>query len=86
MSFHRPYNVTHNILITIAIIFAILAGISAIAWLLPNLFNSIGNTLIKLTGNKDIMLNVQRINGEPTLYTIIFAISALFIRWIAGKF
>jgi hypothetical protein len=86
MSFRKPQNITHKILITIAIIFAILAGISAVAWLLPNTFHSLGDALIRLTGNSDIRTNVMRISNDPVPYTIIFALFALGIRWLASKF
>jgi H+/Cl- antiporter ClcA len=82
----RPRNVTHNVLIAIAIIFAILAGISTIAWLLPSLFDTLGNVLIRFTGNSDIRLNVARIRSDPIPYAIIFAIIAVGVRWLAKKF
>ena len=86
MSFRKPQNITYKILIGIAIIFAILAGISAMAWLLPNTFFSLGDALIRLTGNSDIRTNVVRISNDPTIYTLVFALFALGIRWLADKF
>jgi hypothetical protein len=84
--FNRPRNITHNILIGIAVILALLAGVSIMAWLLPTTFNSFGDSLIRITGNLDIELNVRRIGNDPISYSIIFSILALGVRWLAGKF
>jgi len=86
MSFRGSHNVTHRILITIAIIFAVLAGVSAMAWLLPNAFDGLGDALVRLTGNPDIQLNFARIGRDPVPYTLVFAAFALGIRWLASKF
>ncbi len=84
--FKRPHRITHTVLMIISIIFAILAGISLIAWLLPSLFNSIGNFLVNITQSPDIRLNINRINKDGTTYTIVCTLAALFMRWLAEKF
>lgn len=66
--------------------FALLAGISAVAWLLPTLFNGFGNTIVRLTGNPDIQLNVARIGVDPITYTIVFGVIALGVKWLASRF
>jgi hypothetical protein len=86
MHIRKPKNITHGILIGIAIIFALLAGLGVMAWLLPATFNSFGNALIKITGNKDIRLNVIRISSDPIPYAISFGILGLVMRWLANKF
>ena len=86
MTFTRPHNITYKILIGIAIVFAILAGLSAIAWLLPNTFSSLGDALVRLTGNPDIRMNFMRIGNDPIVYTLVFALFAIGIRWLANKF
>lgn len=86
MSFRRPHNVTRKILIAVAIIFAVLAGLSAMAWLLPNAFAGLGDALVRLTGNPDVALNFIRMGRDPVLYTVAFALFAVGIRWLANKF
>jgi hypothetical protein len=85
-SFRKPSHLTYRILIGIAILFALLAGLSVMAWLLPSMFNSFGNALIRITGNDDIRLNVRRIGSDPIPYALGFTLIALFIRWLASKF
>jgi hypothetical protein len=78
--------ITRTILATIAVIFAVLAGISTIAWLLPSMFSSLGNYLIKLTGNADIALNVARVSKDPIAYALSFAVLGLATKWLSNKF
>lgn len=82
----RSKNITSLLLNIISIIFAFLAGISAIAWLLPTFFFNLGNTIIEITGNPDIALNVDRISNDPVYYTITFGLFALGIKWLGNKF
>ena len=86
MSFRMPRPTTQKVLVAIAVLFAVLAGISTVAWLLPNAFYGLGDALVRLTGNPDIRLNVVRIGNDPVPYAIIFALFALGVRWLAGKF
>jgi len=83
---YRSKMTTHTILVGVAVVFALLAGASVTAWLLPTLFSSFGSTLVRLTGNPDIQLNVVRISSDPIYYTIVFGVIALGIRWLADRF
>ncbi len=82
----RLRHITYRILIIIAIVFALLSCVSLVAWLLPNAFLSMTDWLINVTHNKDLILNAYRIKATPIPYTVGFAIGALFMRWLAGKF
>jgi hypothetical protein len=85
MKIKTPYRITYRILIGIAIIFALLAGLSAIAWLLPNTFLSLFDFLSE-SGNKDIILMERRLLNTPIPYMIGFMLFAVFLRWLANKF
>jgi len=70
----------------ISIIFIVLAGLSLVAWLLPSMFNSLGDWLVRITGSSDIRLNVQRIRQDSIGYTFIFSLLGLFMNWVGSKF
>jgi hypothetical protein len=78
--------ITKKILIFIAIVFALLAGLSGIAWLLPTAFTDIGVWLVNNTGNQDIAINILRIQTSPINYLAIFGGLAIAIRWLADRF
>jgi len=82
----RNRRITYTILTGIAVTFAVIAGLSTVAWLLPSMFRSLGEFLIRTTGNQDIALNVGRISRDPIAYAIGFALLGLATKWLANKF
>lgn len=86
LKIHYPKHITHNVFVTISIIFGLFTAISLLAWLLPNTFDNISQWIIYNTNNEDVMLNAQRIKSNSILYSIIFLVISLFSHWISDRF